>query len=135
MLDPISSCIHAHIIWLLFASLQWLYSYAEIDHFDTEQPDLVVQCQNDRSQHKNKATAMKQIRAKLYEHEYKKKLDQAQAVEETKADIGWGSQIRSYVLDQSRVKDLRTQIESSNPEAILDGNINQFLEASLKQGV
>ena len=96
---------------------------------------LDVQCQNDRSQHKNKATAMKQIRAKLYEHEFKKKLDQAQAVEETKADIGWGSQIRSYVLDQSRVKDLRTQIESSNPEAILDGNINQFLEASLKQGV
>jgi peptide chain release factor 2 len=78
---------------------------------------------------------MKQIRAKLYEHEFEKKLDQAQALEETKADIGWGSQIRSYVLDQSRVKDLRTQIESSNPEAILDGNINQFLEASLKQGV
>ena len=78
---------------------------------------------------------MKQIRAKLYEYEFEKKLDQAQAVEETKADIGWGSQIRSYVLDQSRVKDLRTQIESSNPEAILDGNINQFLEASLKQRV
>ncbi len=107
-------------------------SAVRITHVPT---GLVVQCQNDRSQHKNKATAMKQIRAKLYEHEYKKKLDQAQAVEETKADIGWGSQIRSYVLDQSRVKDLRTQIESSNPEAILDGNINQFLEASLKQGV
>ena len=107
-------------------------SAVRITHLPT---GLVVQCQNDRSQHKNKATAMKQIRAKLYEYEFAKKLDQAQAVEETKADIGWGSQIRSYVLDQSRVKDLRTQIESSNPEAILDGNINQFLEASLKQGV
>ncbi|MDB3990869.1 peptide chain release factor 2 [Gammaproteobacteria bacterium] len=107
-------------------------SAVRITHVPT---GLVVQCQNDRSQHKNKATAMKQIRAKLYEHEFEKKLDQAQALEETKADIGWGSQIRSYVLDQSRVKDLRTQIESSNPEAILDGNINQFLEASLKQGV
>ena len=107
-------------------------SAVRITHLPT---GLVVQCQNDRSQHKNKATAMKQIRAKLYEYEFAKKLDQAQAVEETKADIGWGSQIRSYVLDQSRVKDLRTQIESSNPEAILDGNINQFLEASLKQRV
>ena len=95
----------------------------------------VVQCQNDRSQHKNKATAMKQMRARLFELEHQKRMDKAQAVEDTKADIGWGSQIRSYVLDQSRVKDLRTQIESSNPEAILDGNINQFLEASLKEGV
>ena len=95
----------------------------------------VVQCQNDRSQHKNKATAMKQIRARLFEMEQQERLDQAQAVEETKADIGWGSQIRSYVLDQSRVKDLRTQIESSNPEAILDGDINKFLEASLKQNL
>ncbi len=95
----------------------------------------VVQCQNDRSQHKNKATAMKQMRARLFELEHQKRMDKAQAVEDTKADIGWGSQIRSYVLDQSRVKDLRTQIESSNPEAILDGNINKFLEASLKEGV
>lgn len=95
----------------------------------------VVQCQNDRSQHKNKATAMKQMRARLFELEHQKRLDKAQAVEDTKADIGWGSQIRSYVLDQSRVKDLRTQIESSNPEAILDGNINKFLEASLKEGI
>ena len=95
----------------------------------------VVQCQNDRSQHKNKATAMKQMRARLFELEHQKRLDKAQAVEDTKADIGWGSQIRSYVLDQSRVKDLRTQIESSNPEAILDGNINKFLEASLKEDV
>ena len=95
----------------------------------------VVQCQNDRSQHKNKATAMKQMKARLFEMEQQERLDQAQAVEETKADIGWGSQIRSYVLDQSRVKDLRTQIESSNPEAILDGDINKFLEASLKQNL
>jgi len=95
----------------------------------------VVQCQNDRSQHKNKATAMKQMRARLFELEHQKRLDKAQAVEDTKADIGWGSQIRSYVLDQSRVKDLRTQIESSNPEAILDGNINKFLEASLKEDI
>ena len=95
----------------------------------------VVQCQNDRSQHKNKATAMKQMRARLFELEHQKRLDKAQALEDTKADIGWGSQIRSYVLEQSRVKDLRTQIESSNPEAILDGDINKFLEASLKEGI
>ena len=102
----------------------------------THEPSgTVVQCQDDRSQHKNKATAMKQMRAKLFELEHQKRVDKAQAVEETKADIGWGSQIRSYVLDQSRVKDLRTQIESSNPEAILNGDINKFLEASLKKGV
>ena len=95
----------------------------------------VVQCQNDRSQHKNKATAMKQMRARLFELEHQKRLDKAQALEDTKADIGWGSQIRAYGLDQSRVKDLRTQIESSNPEAILDGDINKFLEASLKEGI
>ena len=95
----------------------------------------VVQCQNDRSQHKNKATAMKQMRARLFELVHQKRLEKAQALEDTKADIGWGSQIRSYVLDQSRVKDVRTQIESSNPEAILDGDINKFLEASLKEGI
>jgi len=107
-------------------------SAVRITHLPT---GTVVQCQNDRSQHKNKATAMKQIRARLFELEKQKRQDQAQALEETKADIGWGSQIRSYVLDQSRVKDLRTQIESSNPEAILNGDINKFLEASLKQGL
>ncbi len=107
-------------------------SAVRITHMPT---GTVVQCQNDRSQHKNKATAMKQIRARLFELEKQKRLDQAQALEETKADIGWGSQIRSYVLDQSRVKDLRTQIESSNPEAILNGDINKFLEASLKEGL
>ena len=107
-------------------------SAVRITHLPT---GTVVQCQNDRSQHKNRATAMKQIRARLFELEKQKRQEQAQALEETKADIGWGSQIRSYVLDQSRVKDLRTQIESSNPEAILNGDINKFLEASLKQGL
>jgi len=95
----------------------------------------VVQCQNDRSQHKNKATAMKQLRAKLYELEEQKRRAEAQATEDTKSDIGWGSQIRSYVLDQSRVKDLRTSVESGNPDAILNGDLNKFIEASLKQGV
>jgi peptide chain release factor 2 len=96
---------------------------------------VVVQCQNDRSQHKNKATAMKQLRAKLYELEEQKRRTEAQVTEESKSDIGWGSQIRSYVLDQSRVKDLRTNVESGNPDAILNGDLNRFIEASLKQGV
>jgi peptide chain release factor 2 len=96
---------------------------------------IVVQCQNDRSQHKNKATAMKQLRAKLYELEMQKKREQAQALEDTKSDIGWGSQIRSYVLDQSRIKDLRTGVEASNTQSVLDGNLDEFIEASLKQGL
>lgn len=96
---------------------------------------VVVQCQNDRSQHKNKAQAMNQLRAKLYELELQKQNAEKQALEDNKADIGWGSQIRSYVLDQSRVKDLRTGIESSNPNTILDGDINNFIEASLKAGL
>ena len=96
---------------------------------------IVVQCQNDRSQHKNKATAMKQLKAKLYEQEIHKRREEAQAVEDTKSDIGWGSQIRSYVLDQSRVKDLRTGEETGNPTAVLDGDLDPFLEASLKQGL
>lgn len=100
-----------------------------------EPTGIVVQCQNDRSQHKNKATAMKQLKAKLYEHELAEKRAQAQAVEESKSDIGWGSQIRSYVLDQSRVKDLRTGVETGNPSGVLDGGLNDFLEASLKQGL
>ncbi len=95
----------------------------------------VVQCQNDRSQHKNKATAMKQLRAKLYELEEQRRRAEAQVTEENKSDIGWGQQIRSYVLDQSRVKDLRTGEESGNPDAILNGDLNRFIEASLKQGV
>ena len=96
---------------------------------------VVVQCQNDRSQHKNKATAMKQLKAKLYEVELQKRRSEAQAVEDTKADVGWGSQIRSYVLDQSRIKDLRTGVETSNTQAVLDGGLDQFIEASLKQGL
>ncbi len=96
---------------------------------------IVVQCQNDRSQHKNKATAMKQLRAKLYELEELKRRAEAQATEDTKSDVGWGSQIRSYVLDQSRVKDLRTGVESGNPDGVLNGGLNPFIEASLKQGV
>jgi len=102
----------------------------------THQPSgIVVQCQNDRSQHKNRATAMGQLRAKLYESEQQRRREQADALEDSKADIGWGSQIRSYVLDQSRIKDLRTGLESGNPNAILDGDIDSFLEESLKQGL
>lgn len=96
---------------------------------------IVVQCQNDRSQHKNKDQAMKQLRAKLYELEMQKKNAEQQALEATKSDIGWGSQIRSYVLDQSRIKDLRTGVETSNTQAVLDGALDQFIEASLKAGV
>ena len=100
-----------------------------------EPTNVVVQCQNDRSQHKNKATAMKQLKAKLYELELKQRQDDAQVVESGKADVGWGSQIRSYVLDQSRIKDLRTSVETGNTQAVLDGGLNLFIEASLKQGL
>lgn len=96
---------------------------------------IVVQCQNDRSQHRNKDQAMKQLRAKLYELEIQKKNAEQQALEASKTDIGWGSQIRSYVLDQSRIKDLRTGVETSNTQAVLDGSLDQFIEASLKAGV
>jgi peptide chain release factor 2 len=96
---------------------------------------VVVQCQNDRSQHKNKATAMKQLKAKLYELEIQKRNADQQVVEENKSDIGWGSQIRSYVLDQSRIKDLRTNVETGNTQAVLDGDLDQFIEASLKSGL
>ncbi len=95
---------------------------------------IVVQCQNDRSQHKNRDTAMKQLKAKLYELEIMKRNENQQAVEESKSDIGWGSQIRSYVLDQSRIKDLRTNVETGNTQAVLDGDLDQFIEASLKAG-
>jgi len=100
-----------------------------------EPTNTVVQCQNDRSQHKNKATAMKQLKAKLYELEIQKKMVDQQEQEDSKADIGWGSQIRSYVLDQSRIKDLRTGVETSNTQAVLDGALDQFIEASLKSGI
>ena len=107
-------------------------SAVRITHLPT---NIVVQCQNDRSQHKNKATAMKQLKAKLYEHEMQKRRESQQAVEDGKADIGWGSQIRSYVLDQSRIKDLRTGVEIGNTGAVLDGDLDRFIEASLKAGV
>lgn len=95
----------------------------------------VVQCQNDRSQHKNRATAMKQLKAKLYELEEQRRRDEMQVQEDSKSDVGWGSQIRSYVLDQSRVKDLRTGVESGDPDSVLNGNLGRFIEASLKQGL
>lgn len=96
---------------------------------------IVVQCQNDRSQHKNKATAMKQLKAKLYEMELQIRSGDQQALEDTKSDIGWGSQIRSYVLDQSRIKDLRTGVETGNTQAVLDGDLDPFIVASLKKGL
>ncbi len=96
---------------------------------------IVVQCQSDRSQHKNRATCMKQLKARLYDLEEQKRKKEAQAQEESKSDVGWGSQIRSYVLDKSRVKDLRTGVESGDPGAVLNGGLNKFIEASLKQGV
>lgn len=97
--------------------------------------NIVVQCQNDRSQHKNKAQAMKQLKAKLYELELQKRRAEASVVEDSKADVGWGSQIRNYVLDQSRIKDLRTGVETGNTQAVLDGGLDNFIEASLKQGL
>jgi len=100
-----------------------------------EPTNVVVQCQNDRSQHKNKDQAMKQLKAKLYELEMQKRRGDQQALEESKSDIGWGSQIRSYVLDQSRIKDLRTNVETGNTQAVLDGDLDQFIEASLKSGL
>lgn len=96
---------------------------------------IVVQCQNDRSQHKNRDQAMKQLRARLYEHEMQKQQEVHQKMEDSKSDIGWGSQIRSYVLDQSRIKDLRTGVEIGNTQGVLDGDLDPFVEASLKQGL
>ncbi len=107
-------------------------SAVRITHYPS---GIVVQCQNDRSQHKNRDTAMKQLKAKLYEMEMLKRSEQQQALESSKSDIGWGSQIRSYVLDQSRIKDLRTHVETGNTQAVLDGDLDQFIEASLKSGL
>ena len=102
----------------------------------THEPSgIVVQCQSQRSQHKNKDMAIKQLKAKLYELEELKKKESLQEIEDEKADIGWGSQIRSYVLDSSRIKDLRTNIETSNTGAVLDGDLDRFMEASLKMGL
>jgi peptide chain release factor 2 len=102
----------------------------------THEPSgIVVQCQSERSQHQNRDKAMKQLKAKLYEMEMLKRTEKAQAMEDTKADIGWGSQIRSYVLDDQRIKDLRTGVQSSNCNAVLDGDLDQFIVASLKSGL
>ena len=96
---------------------------------------IVVQCQNDRSQHRNRAEAMAMLKARLYELELRKREEEQQALEDAKTDIGWGHQIRSYVLDQSRIKDLRTNVEIGNTQAVLDGDLDDFIEASLKRGL
>jgi peptide chain release factor 2 len=107
-------------------------SAIRITHLPT---NIVVQCQNDRSQHKNRAEAMSMLKARLYEAELRKRMEEKQVLEDTKSDIGWGHQIRSYVLDQSRIKDLRTNYEVGNTQAVLDGDLDDFISASLKQGV
>ncbi|MDQ4146152.1 MAG: peptide chain release factor 2 [Pseudomonadota bacterium] len=107
-------------------------SAVRITHLPT---GVVTQCQSDRSQHKNKDVAMKQLKAKLYELELQKRRAEQQMLEDTKAEIGWGNQIRSYVLDQSRIKDLRTGVEIGNTQAVLDGDLDRFIEASLKSGL
>ena len=107
-------------------------SAVRITHIPT---NIVVQCQNDRSQHRNRAEAMSMLRARMYEAELRKRQAEQQKVEDAKSDIGWGHQIRSYVLDQSRIKDLRTGVEVGNTQAVLDGDLDGFISASLKQGV
>jgi peptide chain release factor 2 len=107
-------------------------SAVRITHLPT---NIVVQCQNDRSQHRNRAEAMSMLKSKLFELELRKRNEQKQAMEDTKTDIAWGHQIRSYVLDQSRIKDLRTNVEIGNTQSVLDGDLDVFITASLKQGV
>ena len=107
-------------------------SAVRITHLPT---GIVVQCQNDRSQHRNRAEAMSMLRSRLYEAEMRQRREAQQELENSKADIGWGSQIRSYVLDQSRIKDLRTGVETRNTQVVLDGDLNQFIETSLKAGL
>ena len=107
-------------------------SAVRITHIPT---NIVVQCQSDRSQHRNRAEAMAMLKSKLYEAELRKRQSEQQALEDSKTDIGWGHQIRSYVLDQSRIKDLRTNYEVGNTQAVLDGDLDDFISASLKQGV
>ena len=107
-------------------------SAVRITHLPT---NIVVQCQNDRSQHRNRAEAMAMLKSRLYEREIRKRQDEQQKLEDSKTDIGWGHQIRSYVLDQSRIKDLRTGVETGNTQSVLDGDLDMFIEASLKQGV
>jgi peptide chain release factor 2 len=96
---------------------------------------IVVQCQNDRSQHRNRDEAWQMLKSRLYEHEMRKRMAEQQKLEDSKTDVGWGHQIRSYVLDQSRIKDLRTSVEISNTQKVLDGDLDPFIEASLKQGL
>ncbi len=100
-----------------------------------EPTGIVVQCQNDRSQHRNRAEAMQMLKSRLYELEMRKRMAEQQKLEDAKSDVGWGHQIRSYVLDQSRIKDLRTGVEISNTQKVLDGDLDPFITASLKQGV
>jgi len=107
-------------------------SAVRITHVPT---GIVVQCQSDRSQHKNRAEAMSMLKSRMYEEELRKRNEKKQALEDTKSDIGWGHQIRSYVLDQSRIKDLRTNVEIGNTQGVLDGDLDEFISASLKQGV
>ena len=107
-------------------------SAVRITHLPT---NIVVQCQNDRSQHKNRAEAMSMLKSKLYEAELRKRQAEQDKLEAGKSDVGWGHQIRSYVLDNSRIKDLRTNVETSATQKVLDGDLDIFIEASLKQGV
>ena len=107
-------------------------SAVRITHIPT---GIVVQCQNDRSQHRNRAEAMAMLRSRLYELEMRQRMAEQQKLEDSKTDVGWGHQIRSYVLDQSRIKDLRTNVEISNTQKVLDGDLDPFIQASLKQGV
>jgi peptide chain release factor 2 len=107
-------------------------SAIRITHLPT---NIVVQCQNDRSQHRNRAEAMAMLKSRLYELELRKRNEEKQAMEESKTDIAWGHQIRSYVLDQSRIKDLRTSHEVGDTQRVLDGDLDDFINASLKQGV
>ena len=107
-------------------------SAVRLTHIPT---NIVVQCQDSRSQHSNRDVAWKRLRSRLYDHEMRKRQAEQQKLEDTKTDVGWGHQIRSYVLDQSRIKDLRTNVEISNTQKVLDGDLDTFIEASLKQGV
>lgn len=107
-------------------------SAVRLTHIPT---NIVVQCQNDRSQHRNRDEAWQMLRSRLYEHEMRLRMAEQQKLEDSKTDVGWGHQIRSYVLDQSRIKDLRTNVEISNTQKVLDGDLDPFIEASLKQGV
>ena len=107
-------------------------SAVRLTHIPT---NIVVQCQDGRSQHSNRDVAWKRLRSRLYDHEMRKRMEEQQKLEDTKTDVGWGHQIRSYVLDNSRIKDLRTGVEISNTQKVLDGDLDPFIEASLKQGV